>query len=147
MEKNEGIAVDNKIDEKLIHDEDENNNEIRNEEENNNVLIKKENKDDNLESDDNKNNDIIINEKNNEQNNDNNNNNNLESTNNKVMITDYLIKIQYTKLFKFPYFIFGNVINIYFPCYKFESEPINLSQMPTPPFCIIKNDCKTLIIY
>ena len=142
MEEKEEIVEDNKDDEKLIYNKDEDHNKIKNEEEDDKLLIKEENKEDNIINNDIKNNDIIIKEENNEQKNDNNNNNNLKTQNSKEMITDYLIKIQYTKLFRFPYFIFCNMINIYFPCYKFESETIYLTQMPTPPFCIVKNDCK-----
>lgn len=62
--------------------------------------------------------------------------------NEKKIICDYVMTIQYTKFMKIPYFIFGNIINIYFPGYKFESQQINLSQIPTPPFTITKNGCK-----
>ena len=132
MKEMELIEVDKKIDRKVIHNKNEDNKEIKNEEENVGLLI---------EIEENKNN-----EQNNEQN-VNNNNNDLVKQNNNVMIKDYLITIQYTKLFKIPYFIFDNIINIYFPCCKFNSETVKLSQMPTPPFCIIKNICKILFIY
>ncbi len=147
MKEEEQIEVDNKIDEKLIQNKNEDNKEIKNEEENIKLLIE-EKKDNDIISSENKNN-VIITENINEQNNEQKviNNNNLVKQNNNLMITDYLITIQYTKLFKIPYFIFGNIINIYFPCHKFNSGTINLSQMPTPPFCIVKNDCKTLFIY
>ena len=132
MKEMELIEVDKKIDQKVIQNKNEDNKEIKNEEENVGLLIEiEENK---------------INEQNNEQN-VNNNNNDLVKQNNNVMIKDYLITIQYTKLFKIPYFIFDNIINIYFPCCKFNSETVKLSQMPTPPFCIIKNICKILFIY
>ena len=67
---------------------------------------------------------------------------NIENNNNNLVIGDYLITIQYTKIFHIPYFIFGNIFNFYCPCKKFNSQVINLSQMPTPPFGIVVNDCK-----
>jgi len=68
---------------------------------------------------------------------------NEEYQNKNTMITDYIIKIQYSKFLHIPYFIFGNVLHLYCPCYKFKSEKINLSKMPTPPFAITINGCKT----
>lgn len=53
--------------------------------------------------------------------------------------------MQYTKSFKIPYFTLGNVTNYYFPCRKFKSEPIYLSQMPTPNFSIVTVQCKQII--
>ena len=70
------------------------------------------------------------------------NNEKIIKENYKKRIEDYIITIQYTKLFRIPYFIFGNIINLYFPCYKFKSKEIYLSQMPTPPFTININKCK-----
>ena len=71
----------------------------------------------------------------------NNINNNIENNNN-LVIGDYLITIQYTKMFHIPYFIFGNIFNFYCPCKKFKSPVINLSQIPTPPFGVVLTDCK-----
>ena len=71
-----------------------------------------------------------------------NNEKTIKDENLKKRIEDYIITIQYTKLFRFPYFIFGNIINLYFPCHKFKSKKVNLSQMPTPPFTIIIKKCK-----
>ena len=68
---------------------------------------------------------------------------NEEYQNKNTMITDYIIKIQYSKFLRIPYFIFGNVLHFYCPCSKFKSERINLSKMPTPPFAITINGCKT----
>ena len=68
---------------------------------------------------------------------------NEEYQNKNTMITDYIIKIQYSKFLHIPYFIFGNVLHLYCPCHKFKSERINLSKMPTPPFAISLNGCKT----
>ena len=70
------------------------------------------------------------------------NGNNIESNENDLIIGDYIITIQYSKLFHIPYFKFGNMLNFYCPCYKFKSPEINLSQMPTPPFGIVTNQCK-----
>ena len=70
------------------------------------------------------------------------NGNNIENNENDLIIGDYIITIQYTKLFHIPYFKFGNMLNFYCPCYKFKSPEINLSQMPTPPFGIVTNQCK-----
>ena len=67
-------------------------------------------------------------------------NNNTKNENG--IIQDYLITIQYTKYFHIPYFIFGNMVNFYCPCYKFNSKIINLSQIPTPPFGINISECK-----
>ena len=66
--------------------------------------------------------------------------NNIE--NEKNIIEDYLITIQYTKYFNIPYFIFGNMLNFYCPCYKFKTKIINLSKIPNPPFGIIIPECK-----
>lgn len=58
------------------------------------------------------------------------------------IIGDYIITIQYTKTFKIPYFIFGNIVNFYCPFHKFEAEQVNLSQISTPPFTITLSECK-----
>ena len=60
------------------------------------------------------------------------------------IVGDYLITIQYTIYLHIPYFIFGNILNFYYPCYKFKSNQIYLSQMPTPPFGIVITQCKKL---
>ena len=70
------------------------------------------------------------------------NGNNIENNEKDLIIGDYIITIQYTKLFHIPYFKFGNIVNFYFPCYKFKSAEINLSEMPTPPFGIVTSQCK-----
>ena len=64
---------------------------------------------------------------------------------NNVVIGDYIITIKYTKYFHIPFFIFGNILNFYCPCFKFKSQRINLSQMPTPPFAITINESKKYI--
>ena len=63
-----------------------------------------------------------------------------------LMVGDYLITILYTKYLHIPYFIFGNIFNFYFPCKKFKSNQIYLSQMPTPPFGIVMTQCKNKIL-
>ena len=75
------------------------------------------------------------------------NNNVNQNTNNNSIISDYIVKMQYTKLFKIPYFPFHQVTNIYFPCTKFNSEKIYLSQIQTPPFVIAKSGCKYILFY
>ena len=72
---------------------------------------------------------------------------NEEYQNKNTMITDYIIKIQYSKFLHIPYFIFGNVLHLFCPCSKFKSERINLSKMPTPPFAISITGCKTYSFY
>ena len=69
----------------------------------------------------------------------------INKENSNKIIADYIIEIQYTKLFRIPYFIFGNIINLYCPFYKFKSEKIKLSQISTPPFTIVINGCKNII--
>ena len=76
---------------------------------------------------------------------------NLEIYNNKIIesesqvqATDYLIKIQYCKLLCIPYFYFGNIFHFYFSCQSFSSNPIKLSNIPTPPFAIIRSECKNV---
>lgn len=132
----------------------ENNNEItknREEEENNNLLSEKENdegtnnfktnidtnqkeiKESLLKNNPDNNNDKIINEESIKK---------SKENSNETVITDYLITIQYTKYFKIPYFIFSKIIHFYFPCTKFQSGQINLSQIQTPPFAIVTEGCK-----
>lgn len=74
-------------------------------------------------------------------------NNNNQNQQKNLIIGDYIITIQYTKLFHIPYFIFGNMFNFFCPCHKFKSEKINLSQMPTPPFAIVITQCKKKYLF
>ena len=60
---------------------------------------------------------------------------------NKNETFDHLITIKYSKIFRIPYFIFGGVFHFYFPCKSFPSNPIKLSEMPTPPFAVIRSEC------
>ena len=142
MEENEEIVVDKR--EEQIDKNEEENDKLLNErdkvqdidknlndkttvDENKEILINTNNDNQNIEiTKDEVNKENIINNKN----------------NNNLIIKDYLITIQYTKFFHIPYFIFGNVLNFYCPCHKFNSQPINLSQMPTPPFGIVLTECK-----
>jgi len=57
-------------------------------------------------------------------------------------VFDYLIKIKYSKFLCIPYFYFGNIFHFYFSCQTFSSNPIKLSEIPTPPFAVIRNECK-----
>ena len=150
MEENKEIT-DDKIEKDVEKEKDEEFNEIKNEEEESKQLL--------IEKDKNEDINIINKDINNEQkkeslinnkeiieiksDNDNHdipknikNEQNLENNPN-LMITDYLITIQYSKVFHIPYFIFGNMLNFYFPFHKFEKKVINLSQMPTPTFAIV----------
>ena len=131
MEENEKI---------LLKEEEETKEDI------NNDLITKEDINEQKEIIQDNDNNEIKNENKNETNNENiiqtnNEDNKGENDKNKV-ITDYLITIQYSKCLKIPYFKFGNVLNFYCPFTKFESNSINLSQMPRPPFIINFKDCK-----
>ena len=74
-------------------------------------------------------------------------NNKVEDKNLNLIIGDYLITIKKSKLLHIPYFTFGNVLNFYFFCQNFKSDKIKLSQMPTPPFGIIIEECKLNILY
>lgn len=160
MEENEQINVEEKIDEEIVKNEDnkENNeeeesNKLLNEEEKNNFIngnnINVENKEpivnnnENMENKQNiintmnNNNNLIINS---------NTNTNTANINGNLIIGDYLITIQYTKLLHIPYFKFGNMLHFYCPCFKFKSNKITLSQMPTPPFGINTEQCKNILV-
>ena len=80
----------------------------------------------------------------------NNNNENIDTNNNIAFyqeinginkIVDHLITIKYGKFFNFPYFIYGNIFHFFCPCKKFSSNKIKLSEMPTPPFAIVREEC------
>ena len=57
-------------------------------------------------------------------------------------VFDYLITIKYSKFLCIPYFIFRNIFYFYFPFKKLPSNQIKLSEMPTPPFAVIRSECK-----
>ena len=147
MEENKEIIEDQKEKEEEVKKvKEEEFNEIKNEEDESNQLLN-ENKD-NINGQ--KKEPLINNNENIEIKYDNDNHDNLKNINNdnnlennqNLIITDYIITIQYSKILHIPYFIFGNMLNFYFPCHKFETKVINLSQMPTPPFAIVITDCK-----
>ena len=169
-EDNEKFIKDEEKEKEAINEIKENN-KIQNEEDENSNLFSKNYKDNEIkiglknENNDNDNNNLNNNLKDNIENNikddnidddkkalinkDNDNNenrikkdNNIENNENNLIIGDYIIIIQYTKLLHIPYFKFGNMINFYCPYYKFKSKEINLSQMPTPPFGIVATQCK-----
>ena len=64
---------------------------------------------------------------------------------NKKQIYDYLITIQYSKILHIPYFYFGNIFHFYFPCQSFPFNQIKLSELSTPPFAVIRTECKNII--
>ena len=68
-------------------------------------------------------------------------NSNFESGN-QLEVYDYLIKIKYSKFLSIPYFYFGNIFHFYFSCQSFSSNPIKISEIPTPPFAVIRSECK-----
>ena len=158
MGENEQINIEEKMDNEIDKNEDnkENNeeeesNKLLNEEEKNNDInsnnINEENKVNNNENMENKQN--IIDTTNNTNNNliiNPNTNTNTENKNGNLIIGDYLITIQYSKLLHIPYFKFGNMLHFYCPCFKFKSNKITLSQMPTPPFGINTAECKNILI-
>ena len=140
MNENEEIKINEEENNILLDQGEENNNE----EINNDKLkddINKEIQDSLLNNNNNDSteikNDII-----NDYNNINNNFVNIQNNNEKKIISDYLVLIQYTKILCIPYFIFNNIVNFYCPFYKFKSKTINLSKMPTPPFTIVTKECK-----
>ena len=70
------------------------------------------------------------------------NKNKITESENKIQLNDYLITIRYTNLICIPYFYFGNIFHFYFSCQSFSSNPIKLSEIPTPPFAVIRSECK-----
>lgn len=64
---------------------------------------------------------------------------------NKKQIYDYLITLQYSKILHIPYFYFGNIFHFYFPCQSFPFNQIKLSELSTPPFAVIRTECKNII--
>ena len=72
------------------------------------------------------------------------NTNQNQENENQTRINDYIITIQYSKFLCIPYFYFRNIIYFYFPCQSFLSNKIKLSELPTPPFAVIRSECKLL---
>ena len=60
-------------------------------------------------------------------------------------LIDYLITIKYSKFFHIPYFVFRNLFIFYFPCTSFPSNPMKLSEMPTPPFVVIRSEYQKIL--
>jgi len=149
MEENKDIIIENKGEKEeeikkgeyngIKNEEDEKNQLLNEKDKNEELNIINKDKNENIKETLINNNDKIEINNNNI---DNNINNNIENKNKNLMITDYLITIQYSKIFHIPYFFFGNMINFFPPCHKFEKKKINLSQMPTPPFAIVITQCK-----
>ena len=138
MEENDDINKD-VIKTTLINEKeniDEENKEVENKEniinDNEKMLINEDNKDNN----------IIISKKEEiiEENININNNQNQIQPNQEIL--EHIITIKYSKILKIPYFIFGNIFHFYFPFKRFPSEQIRLSEMPTPPFAIVRKECK-----
>ena len=69
-------------------------------------------------------------------------NNNQNQIQQNQEILEHIITIKYSKILKIPYFIFGNIFHFYFPFKRFPSEQIRLSEMPTPPFAVVRKECK-----
>ena len=67
-------------------------------------------------------------------------NNNQNYPNQEIL--EHIITIKYSKILHIPYFIFGNMFFFYFPFKRFPSDQINLSEMPTPPFAVVRKECK-----
>ena len=69
-----------------------------------------------------------------------NNNQNQIQPNQEIL--EHIITIKYSKILKIPYFIFGNIFHFYLPFKRFPSDQIRLSEMPTPPFAVVRKECK-----
>ena len=72
------------------------------------------------------------------------NKNQNKENENQTQINDYIITIQYSKFLCIPYFYFSNILYFYFPCKSFISNQIKLSELPTPPFAVIRSERKLL---
>ena len=133
MEENDDINKDviktTLINEKENIDEENKENNIN---DNEKMLINEDNKDNN----------IIISKKEEiiEENININNNQNQIQQNQEIL--EHIITIKYSKILKIPYFIFGNIFHFYFPFKRFPSDQIRLSEMPTPPFAVVRKECK-----
>ena len=69
-----------------------------------------------------------------------NNNQNQIQPNQEIL--EHIITIKYSKILKITYFIFGNIFHFYLPFKRFPSDQIRLSEMPTPPFAVVRKECK-----
>ena len=138
MEENDDINKD--VIKTTLINEKENIDEENKEEENKENIINDNEK--MLINEDNKDNNIIISKKEEiiEENININNNQNQIQSNQEIL--EHIITIKYSKILKIPYFIFGNIFHFYFPFKRFPSDQIRLSEMPTPPFAVVRKECK-----
>ena len=138
MEENDDINKD-VIKTTLINEKENIDEENKEEEDKENIINDNEKM---LINEDNKDNNIIISKKEeiiNENVNINNNQNQIQSN---QEILEHIITIKYSKILKIPYFIFGNIFHFYLPFKRFPSDQIRLSEMPTPPFAVVRKECK-----
>ena len=138
MEENDDINKD--VIKTTLINEKENIDEENKEEENKENIINDNEK--MLINEDNKDNNIIISKKEEiiEENININNNQNQIQPNQEIL--EHIITIKYSKILKIPYFIFGNIFHFYLPFKRFPSDQIRLSEMPTPPFAVVRKECK-----
>ena len=138
MEENDDINKD--VIKTTLINEKENIDEENKEEENKENIINDNEK--MLINEDNKENNIIIPKKEEiiEKNININNNQNQIQPNQEIL--EHIITIKYSKILKIPYFIFGNIFHFYLPFKRFPSDQIRLSEMPTPPFAVVRKECK-----
>ena len=138
MEENDDINKD--VIKTTLINEKENIDEENKEEENKENIINDNEK--MLINEDNKDNNIIIPKKEEiiEENININNNQNQIQQNQEIL--EHIITIKYSKILKIPYFIFGNIFHFYLPFKHFPSDQIRLSEMPTPPFAVVRKECK-----
>ena len=141
--KKEEIIDEEKIDEEKIEEnkkEENNKNEEKKEEEKKDEENKENIKEKIFINEDNKENNIIIPKK--EDIIDENLNINTNQNYPNQEILEHIITIKYSKILRIPYFIFGNMFHFYLPFKRFPSDQINLSEMPTPPFAVVRKECK-----
>ena len=138
MEESDDINKD--VIKTTLINEKENIDEENKEEENKENIINDNEK--MLINEDNKDNNIIISKKEEiiEENININNNQNQIQQNQEIL--EHIITIKYSKILKIPYFIFGNIFHFYLPFKRFPSDQIRLSEMPTPPFAVVRKECK-----
>ena len=138
MEESDDINKD--VIKTTLINEKENIDEENKEEENKENIINDNEK--MLINEDNKDNNIIISKKEEiiEENININNNQNQIQPNQEIL--EHIITIKYSKILKIPYFIFGNIFHFYLPFKRFPSDQIRLSEMPTPPFAVVRKECK-----
>ena len=138
MEENDDINKD-VIKTTLINEKENIDEENKEEEDKENIINDNEKM---LINEDNKDNNIIIPKKEEiiDENVNINNNQNQIQPNQEIL--EHIITIKYSKILKIPYFIFGNIFHFYLPFKRFPSDQIRLSEMPTPPFAVVRKECK-----